>query len=475
VRMPRPRTLRVTLGLIVMSLVGLLVVSATATMLARWDVASAQHTLAARVLPARQAAADLGKAFVDQETGQRGYLLTGDPRLLQPYTEGQATAGERTRSLSRLLAGDTPGVRALQELTAAATTWRTTVAEPEIAARRLGPIPAAQGSTLALDGTDPFDRVRTGLAVLEERTAALSAAQLTRIGRAQAIANGVTVAAVVLAVVVAAGGALIFRRRFGVPLDRLVAQVRTVADGNYDAPITPAGPRELSVIAGSVDTMRQSIVEHGRELVTAQRDLVLREEHDRMATELHDLTIQRLFALGLSLTSISLRQPDAAPALAPLIAETDRIIREVRAVIFDLDQGGGARGLRGQVAAVAEQSIRALGFPPTVEFAGAVDDVVDDGITKGTVAVVREALSNVARHAGASAVELRVEVGEGGLTVTVIDNGKGPGHDPFGQGIARMQARAELLGGRATVGPGDESGTVVEWRVPLAIGASPAG
>lgn len=463
---PRPRTLRVTLGLLVVSLVGLLLVSAAATGLARWRVASAQQALTTRLLPARQAAADLGKAYVDQETGQRGYLLTGDPQFLAPYRDGAATAQQKAAELSRLLAEDPAGVQALREVTAAAAGWRSAIAEPEIAARRLGPVAPDRWESLGLSGKTQFDRLRTRLAALEARTASLTSAQVATIGRAQSTANAVAATAVSLAVLVAALGAVVFQRDFSRPLGRLVAQVRAVADGAYEATITPAGPRELAIIADSVDTMRRSIVDHGRKQVTAQRELTLREEHDRLATDLHDLTIQRLFALGLSLTSVSRRHPDAAPALAPLVAETDRIIREVRSVIFDLGKVESGPGLRRQVLELAEDSARSLGSPPTVEFFGSVDEVREQ-IAGSALAVLREALANVVRHAAATEVAIRVQADRGALVVLVSDDGTGPGPAPTGEGIDRIEARATRLHGHASVGPGAGGGTVVRWCVPL--------
>jgi len=462
----RPRTLRVTIGLLVLSLVGLLVVSGVATGLARWRVASAQQALTTRLLPAREAAADLGKAYVDQETGQRGYLLTGDPRFLAPYRDGVATARQKTAELNNLLAEDPPVLQALRELTAAGTDWRSTIAEPEIAARRLGPVTPDQWERIGLNGKALFDRLRVRLATLEERTGRQTSAQVAAIGRAQTTANVVTIAAVSLAVLVAGAGAVVFRRRFSLPLGGLVAQVRAVADGAYEAPITPSGPRELAIIADSVETMRRSIVDHGHELVAAQRELTLREEHDRLATDLHDLTIQRLFALGLRLTSISRRHPDMAPALTPLVAETDRIVREVRSVIFDLGHAESGPGLRRQVLGLAEDSAGALGFRPTLEFSGPVDEV-PEGVADSALVVMREALANVVRHAAATEVAIHVQADRDALAVLVSDNGTGPGPAPSGDGIGRITARAARLHGHATVDQGDGGGTVVRWWVPL--------
>jgi signal transduction histidine kinase len=110
-------------------------------------------------------------------------------------------------------------------------------------------------------------------------------------------------------------------------------------------------------------------------LLDAESELALHREHDRLASDLHDLTIQRVFGLGLTLASLTRRHPELESAFAPLIAETDQTIRELRTVIFDISrhQQTSAASLRGRAPELAHQSARALGFDPTVAFRGPVD------------------------------------------------------------------------------------------------------
>lgn len=456
------RTLRSRMQLVVGVLVALLLVSAAATGYARLVVAAAEHDLRTQVLPASQASTALLTAYVDQETGQRGFLLTADPQFLQPYTAGRAEASRLTARLEQLI-HDAAGRRALAAVQAAADDWRTQAAEPEIAARREGPIPAPLLESLGLNGKSRFDTLRLRVADLQARTAALESSELGRISTAGVIADGVIAGTVVLAVLIGAWAFLVLRRDLTRPLDRLIGQVRAVAVGEHDAPITVSAPEELAAIADSVERMRASIVHH-------QRQLTLREEHDRLATELHDLTMQRLFGLGLALTAIGRRHETAAADLAPLIAETDSIIGEVRAVIFDLGRAEAPEGLRGRVADLVDDSSRALGFPPTVEFSGPVDAT---GPVPGDALLfaLREALSNVARHAEATRALVRVAAEDGELSLTVLDDGVGigatVGRDLAGRDIAGLHARAAPLGGSASVRPGSGGGTVVEWRVPV--------
>jgi signal transduction histidine kinase len=457
-----------TVQLIIGVLLVLLVISTGMTIAVRLTVAAAQSQLDDRLLPAREAAGSLLTAYVDQETGQRGFLLSGEESALQPYVAGQQRAQQLTVQLSDLIADDPQSLALLRAVRDAAQRWQAEAAEPQIAARRQGPIAADQLPGMVLTGKSLFDALRDRLTALERRTVALTGAQLDRIARAQRLANGVALVTLVLALVVVIGALPLLRHLITIPLRRLIGQVQTVAGGAYDEPINVQEPQELATIAGSVDRMRSSVVSRTDRLVEAQRELVLREEHDRLATDLHDLTIQRIFALGLAMTSLARRNPELKDALAPLIEETDRIVREVRTVIFDLGRAEATESLRGHVLDLAEESTRALGFSPTVEFAGPVDTLVGEDLSSAVLAVLREALSNVARHASAGRADIRLGAEDGHLRLTVTDDGVGIGADaPAGYGLANMSARAARLGGTARVGPAPAGGTVVEWQVPL--------
>ncbi|MGY1644328.1 CHASE3 domain-containing protein [Geodermatophilus sp. SYSU D00703] len=472
----RVSTLRGTVQLVVLVMVALLLTGGTVAGLARLSVLMSVNRLEGTVLPARQAATDLTVAFVDQETGQRGYLLTGDHTFLEPYDRGRADAESLEVRLTELLRDDATGLDLLRQVTAAAQSWDEQVAQPQIAARSLGAVPDDVQRDLDTTGKALFDTLRERSDALTARTAQLTRVQLDHIAAAQAVANGVSIGALVVALTVALLTVPLLRRRLTRPLERLLTDVQAVAAGDHDRPISAQGAQELVTIAASVETMRQSVLRHSRERLAAQRQLTLHEEHDRMATDLHDLTIQRVFALGLRLSSAGRRHPELAPVLAPLVEETDEVIRELRTVIFDLGRTpDGDHALRRSVLDVTETSVRVLGFSPVVEFGGPVDAVPAGEVVDGVTAVLRESLSNVARHAGASTATVRIAVHDGSLALTVTDDGRGiPDGAPRGNGLANLRTRAERLGGRATVDARpDGRGTVIRWEVPLPGDPSP--
>jgi signal transduction histidine kinase len=201
-------------------------------------------------------------------------------------------------------------------------------------------------------------------------------------------------------------------------------------------------------------------------------EVTLLEERDRIARDLHDRIIQRLFATGLTLQGAARLavRPEVASRLQQAVGDLDDTVREIRTAIFELGpaETGGA-GLRHAVLSLTQDLVRGLGFHPGVRFDGPVDTVVPNDVCHVVVAVLREALSNVARHAHASRVEVAISAGDR-LTVVVQDDGRGPGEGPQtpGNGLRNLRRRAERLGGTFAIGPGlDGRGTRVEWQVPL--------
>jgi signal transduction histidine kinase len=464
----RAGSLRATLLLVIGALLAILVITTGATTWTRLTVSAAESDLRNTSLPARQATSDLTTAYLEQESGQRGYLLTGDASFLEPYETGSRAAGKLQELLGRLLSDDPAALESLALVEEAGRTWRTGAAEPAISARERGEIALDDLAEVGRVGQRRFATLRVQLDALQDLTNRGADAQLTVISQVQALANVVAGSCVVLAALVAVEAVVRVRRRLARPVDQLLTKVQRVAAGDYDTPIALHGPRELTTIADSVEKMRASVLMHSRELVTVERELTLREEHDRLASDLHDLTIQRIFALGLGLTSVSRRMPDAAAALAPLVNETDRINRELRTVIFNLGRTEGAASFRGSVIDLAEESIRALGFTPTLEFAGPVDTVATEAVVTELLAVLRETLSNVARHAHATQTSISVTAATGVMTLMVTDDGVGIPEGPSrGNGLRNLRSRAVRLGGQASVRPGPAGGTVVEWCVPL--------
>ena len=193
-------------------------------------------------------------------------------------------------------------------------------------------------------------------------------------------------------------------------------------------------------------------------------------ERERIARDLHDTVIQRLFATGMGLQSLVARVADSdlRERLQQAVDELDETIREIRITIFDLEARDTERaGLRARVLALTGEATATLGFEPRVHMDGPLDAASDSTTQEELLKTLREALSNVARHADASAVEVLLRAGLGTITLRVADNGVGlPTDAQHGHGLDNMRARAESLGGVCEFSARRGGGTVVNWRVP---------
>ncbi len=201
-------------------------------------------------------------------------------------------------------------------------------------------------------------------------------------------------------------------------------------------------------------------------------EMVLVDDRERIARDLHDTVIQRLFATGLSLqaTPRSVRaDPDAAVnRIETAVDDLDLTVKHIRTAIFGLESTRTVEeGVRARVLALTRDAAAALGFEPRVLFDGAVDAGVSSVVSGELVATLREALSNVVRHAQAARVDVEVVVGDE-IALRVQDDGVGPPAPgtTSGNGLRNMAARAEKLGGRFELRPGSPSGSVLEWCVP---------
>lgn len=209
------------------------------------------------------------------------------------------------------------------------------------------------------------------------------------------------------------------------------------------------------------------------ELARAQADreqLSLLADRERIARDLHDRVVQRLFAVALGLQGLASAETRPTPArrLATYVDDLDDTIREIRTTIFQLRDGitASGPGLRAAVLSIVDDAARTLGFPPHLRLDGPIDAAVDGTTAEHLLAVLREALSNVARHAAATTVDVRLIVADNTATVEVIDNGKGIGTPERSSGLTNMGARADQLGGQFTVGPGPAGGTHLHWAAP---------
>jgi signal transduction histidine kinase len=200
--------------------------------------------------------------------------------------------------------------------------------------------------------------------------------------------------------------------------------------------------------------------------------VALLEDRDRIARDLHDLAIQRLFATGMTLQS-SLRfidHPEANERILRAVDDLDETIKIIRSTIFGLRAKEADRkrlSLRARAVTAAESAARTLGFTPSVRMEGLIDTDVPQAVAEDVVAVLEEALSNVARHAQASAVEISLTVSSGRLALSVSDDGVGLPEQGRRSGLRNLAERAEHRGGDMTAAAREEGGTRLLWRVPL--------
>ena len=205
------------------------------------------------------------------------------------------------------------------------------------------------------------------------------------------------------------------------------------------------------------------------------RDRALTEDRDRIARDLHDSVIQRLFAIGLSLqgTARLVERPEAVMRIGEAIDKLDETIRQLRKAIFDIELTINKEGLHPKVLDLVHELRPVLGLLPQVSLSGPVDTVVGDQLAEEVLAVLREALTNVGKHAHASQVVITIAAGDD-LRLVVADDGVGIGDvTAAGLGLKNLRHRAQRLGGNVELGTSREGGTRLTWHVPL--GAAEAG
>ena len=209
----------------------------------------------------------------------------------------------------------------------------------------------------------------------------------------------------------------------------------------------------------------------------------LLDERERIARDLHDDVIQRLFATGMSLQAVAqmIDDPVAEQRIVRAVDELDVSIRQVRSTIFELHQTPtGRRTLRGEILTICEDATRALGFRPSCDIRGPVDSAVGEALGGQLLLCLREGLSNVARHARATRVGVEVVVDRGRLVLRVSDDGIGyvPTAGSTSSGLDNMLVRAESNNGTFSIGSGAGGGVVITWDVsvgPLGNDGPPGG
>jgi signal transduction histidine kinase len=274
-------------------------------------------------------------------------------------------------------------------------------------------------------------------------------------------------------------------------LDELLLVLPKVLSGQVALPITAGGRDGVALPVGSIGVLvclwhvvpseshladleffgAQAAV--ALELAERRRQaeqFAVVEDRDRIARDLHDLVIQRLFATGMLLQS-AMRLTESSPEQARqrvdrAVGELDGTIRELRSTIYGLQAPSESRpSLRSQVLQVVDAAALQLGFAPSLRMDGLLDTLATADIVDNVLATLREALSNVARHAHAAHVEVSVRVQGKVFSVEVIDDGIGMGRDAARSGLVNLASRAERLGGSMRLSSSRAGGTALLWQV----------
>jgi signal transduction histidine kinase len=197
------------------------------------------------------------------------------------------------------------------------------------------------------------------------------------------------------------------------------------------------------------------------------------EDHDRIAADLHDHVIQQLFAVGMGLQGIlrTLPRQEQQARIHDYVDALDATITRIRMTIFQLRVDQSADSLQRRLLAVMEEETPVLGFSPDIRFTGPLDLGVGGELADDVVAVVREALSNVGRHAAASSVAVEVSLVQGMVTVDVCDDGRGIGNPTRSSGLTNLRRRAEAHHGGFHLTRSPQGGTRLRWTARAESGS----
>jgi len=234
---------------------------------------------------------------------------------------------------------------------------------------------------------------------------------------------------------------------------------------------SPTGSMTIASIRDITDRLADA-----EKLRMTREMLTLSSERERIARDLHDTVLQRLFGLGLELQAMAIRKSAQAGTeqtvikLETAVDEIDHIIKEIRTSVFTLGAAKREGSLGQEIGDILAQSARVLGFSPRLRIEGPLEHMVSGALRIDLAASLREALGNVARHSKATVVSVDLIVHNYTLTMRVIDNGVGLPQDAQsspGNGLRNLSTRATTHGGTCELIALDEGGTLVEWIVPV--------
>lgn len=439
-------------------LLTLLLITATATVVARLTVAAIDRQLGATLRPAQSAAADLSGGYGDMETGERGFLLTHDARFLQPYQSGgEAVARARSR-LASLLGDDPTTQRLLAAVIDQGGAWQRGSAEPDIAAARADMLAGSALTASAIAGKNRFDALRGRLSALRSRIDALSTSATQTASDTQALATLVTLLCAAAALGLSAVAVLLPRGSLMRPVNRLLAQVRGVAGGDLDRNVVVDGPAEIVAVGDAVEAMRLRIRAEIAAATAASDQVARLAEADRIARDVGSRVAEILFATNLAVQSAASRFPPARPALASVTGGLDHAVEQLRLAMYGDPAQDRRQPLGAVVAALIGELEPQLASPPEVRLDGDLSRELPDAVVADVVEVLRRALPTLTGD-GPAEIALTMTATELTLRLSAVTS---PAESRDTD--ATVLARSRLVDGIRTTRQ-DARSLVVEWRI----------
>jgi signal transduction histidine kinase len=232
-----------------------------------------------------------------------------------------------------------------------------------------------------------------------------------------------------------------------------------------DAPPFPAADVEMASVYCAYTSLALQVARSHK----LREELLVFTDRDRIARDLHDVVIQRLFAAGLSLQGLRRFMPvgSAHEKIDSITAELDETIAAVRTTIYSLNEARRKDSLSARLVQVVQDGTGSFPTAPKVELYGPIDTAVPAEVADQALAVLTEGVSNVVRHANADSLWVSAAVAGGRFELVVADDGDGLGEVTRRSGLKNVEQRAEALGGTCEVGPTDDCGTRLRWAVPL--------
>jgi signal transduction histidine kinase len=416
------------------------------------------------------AANQLERLVVDIETGQRGFVITGDKRFLEPWNRGRVTFPPRARSLERLVADNPEQEARARRMRLEGTSYIREYSIPLVNAVRRGDA-SARGTEVTAEGKRLVDALRAvfeGFIDAERRVSATRDDRSDTAARRAIVAAATGVAGSIFLILLFTG---YLTRVIVRPIRRAALMADQLAGGDLRTRMPESGVGEIGALERSFNAMAGSLEASQEELAASRARIVAAADETRRHIErdLHDGTQQRLVSLGLELRLAQLNVP---PGLSELDAEIGRVADELDGAVDDLREI--SRGIHPAILSEGGlvPALRTLARRSTipVELDVQAEARLPEHVEVAAYYVASEALTNTAKHARASRVRVAVEQRDGTLQLSIGDDGIG-GADPVrGSGLVGLRDRVEALGGSIEVSSAPGEGTLVVARLPVQPG-----